>query len=91
MNIKLDNGMFCHEKCRQTKKCYLCVDFLTIPELKKARYYSNGLWLCEKCKMCKGCLIFFNEEDLKDRSNLRRQGSNCWHPNCFKCAVSVNI
>ena len=91
MNVKFSNGKYCHEKCRQTKKCCLCVDILTISELKKARSFSNGLWLCEKCKICNGCFVFFDKEDLKNRSNLRRQGSNYWHAKCFKCTVSVHI
>ena len=91
MNVRLDIGKYCHEKCRQLKKCCLCIDFLTIPELKNARPFSNGLWVCEKCKMCKGCFEFFNEEDIKDRRNLRTQGCDCWHAKCFKCTVSSHI
>ena len=89
MNVRLDNGSYCHEKCNQVKKCQLCNEVIVATEVKHARCIPNGIWLCKDCKMCKQCLKFFNREDLDVRRNLRRQGRYCWHAKCFKCIVSI--
>ena len=60
-------------------------------DIKNAPYVSHGIWLCNDCKMCKGCFKLFTKEDLHEQRNLKRQGIQLWHPQCFKCVVSVNM
>lgn len=87
----MDDGKYIHDKCKQVKKCFLCGEHVIATDMKNARLVPHGMLLCNDCKMCKGCFEFFTKEDLYDRRNLKRQGRCCWHAQCFKCVVSVDM
>ena len=87
----MDDGRYCHDKCKQVKICFLCGEHLAASDIKNARLVPHGMWLCNDCKMCKGCFKLFKKEDLHGRRNLKRQGSQFWHEECFKCTVSVDM
>ena len=87
----MDNGRYCYDKCCQTKICCICKSHLAPTDIKNARLVPNGMWLCEDCKFCRGCLLFFTRQDLFDHQNLKRQRKWCWHSQCFKCIVCVQV
>ena len=62
MNVRLGNGKYCHEKCRQTKKCCLCIDFLTIPELKKPILFLMDCGYVKSVRYVRGALYFLMRE-----------------------------